>query len=64
MDVDLILKVAGVAMIIAVVCQIISRAGKDEQASLVSLAGMVVILIMIAGKIGELIRMLREVFGI
>lgn len=64
MDVDLILKVAGVGMIITVVCQIMSKAGRDEQSSLVSLAGMVVILLLIADRIGDLLSKLREVFGL
>jgi stage III sporulation protein AC len=64
MDVDLILKVAGVAMIITVVCQIMSKAGRDEQSTLVSLAGMVLILILLAEKVGALISTLRGVFGI
>ena len=64
MDVDLILKMAGVAMIITVVCQIMSKAGRDEQSTLVSLAGMVLILIMLAEKVGSLISTLRGVFGI
>ena len=38
MDIDLILKVAGIGMIITVVCQVMSRAGRDEQSTLVSLA--------------------------
>ena len=64
MDVDLILKVAGVALIITVVCQIISKAGRDEQSTLVSLIGMVVILILLAEEVGKLISTLRGVFGI
>lgn len=64
MDVDLILKVAGVGMIITVVCQIMSRAGRDEQSTLVSLAGMVLILLLLAEKIGSLISVLRTAFGI
>ena len=64
MEFDLILKVAGVAMIITVLCQVMSRAGKDEQSTLVSIAGMVIILILIAEKIGSLIATLRSVFGI
>ncbi len=51
-------------MIITVVCQIMSKAGRDEQASLVSLVGMVLILIMIAEKVGSLISTLRGVFGL
>ncbi len=64
MDVELILKVAGVAMIVTVVCQVMSKAGRDEQSTLVSLLGMVVILILLAEKIGTLVKTLMEVFGI
>ena len=64
MDVDLILKVAGVGMIITVVCQIMSKAGKEDQSAMVSLAGMVVILILIAERVGHLISTLRSAFGL
>jgi stage III sporulation protein AC len=64
MEIDLILKVAGVAMIITVLCQIMSKSGRDEQSTLVSVAGMVVILILIAEKVGTLVATLKGVFGI
>lgn len=64
MDIEIILKVAGVGMIVTVVCQLLSRAGRDEQSTMVSLAGMVVILLLLASKIGELISLIRGVFGI
>ena len=64
MDIDLILKVAGVGMLITVICQIMSRAGRDEQSTMVSLAGTVLILILIAERVGELVSTLRRVFGI
>ena len=64
MDVDLILKVAGISMIITVVCQIMSKAGRDEQSTMVSLAGMVVILLLIAERVGDLLLTIRRVFGI
>ena len=64
MEVDLILKVAGVAMIITVLCQIMSKSGRDEQSTMVSVAGMVVILILIAEKVGTLVSTLKGVFGI
>lgn len=64
MDVDLIIKVAGVGMIVAVVCLVLTRAGKEDQASLVSLAGVILILLFLVGKVGELITALREVFGL
>ena len=64
MDVDLILKVAGVGMIITVVCQVMAKAGKEDQSSMVSLAGTVVILILIAEKVGELLLTLKRIFGL
>ena len=64
MDVGLILKVAGVGMIITVLCQIMSKAGRDEQSTLVSLVGMVVILLMLAEEVGRLVSTLRGVFGL
>ncbi len=64
MDVDLILKVAGICMIITAVCQVMSRAGREEQSTLVSLAGTVIILILIAERIGDLVSTLRRVFGL
>ena len=64
MNVELIMKVAGVGMIVAVVCQILSKAGRDEQSTLVSIAGIVVILCLLVEEIGTLFGMLKEVFGL
>ena len=64
MDVDLILKVAGIGMIITVICHIMAKAGKEEQSSMVSLAGTVLILLLIADRVGDLIITLRRVFGL
>ena len=64
MDVSLLLRVAGVGMLVAVSCQVLSKSGKDEQALLLTLTGMVVVLIMLVGQLGELIGALREVFGL
>ena len=64
MDIDLILKVAGIGMLRTVICHVMSKAGRDEQSTLVSLAGTVLILILIAERVGELVSTLRRVFGI
>ncbi len=64
MDIDLILKVAGVGMIVAVVCQILNKAGREEQSTLVSITGIVIILLILADRIGALIEALRGVFGL
>ena len=62
MDFELVLRAAGIGIIITVVCQMMSKAGRDEQSTLVSLGGMVVIFILLAERLGELISTLREVF--
>ena len=64
MDIDLILKVSGIGMIVAVVCQILAKAGRDDQATLVSMAGIILILLLLAEEIGNLIGSIREVFGL
>ena len=64
MDIDLILKVSGVGMIVAVVCQILAKAGREDQATLVSMAGIILILLLLAGEIGNLIAEIRGVFGL
>ena len=63
MDISLILKVVGVGMIVTVSCQILSRAGRDEQAMLVSLSGIVLVLLLLMGEIGKLYETIRSVFG-
>lgn len=64
MDVDLIMKVAGVGMIVAVVCQILGKAGREEQSTLVSITGIVIILVIIIEKIGEIFESLKRIFGL
>jgi stage III sporulation protein AC len=63
-DVNTVLKIVGIGVLVSVACQVLTRAGHDEQASLVSLAGVVVVLIMLTERIGSLISMVRSVFGI
>ena len=48
MDIGLILKVAGVGVLVAVAAQILSKSGKDEQAMLVTVAGVIVVMIMLS----------------
>ena len=51
-------------MIVAVVCHLLTRAGRDDHSMLVSLSGIIIIFIMLASKLGELIEKLRGVFGL
>ena len=64
MDVSTLMKVAGIGMIVTVACQILNKAGREEQATLVSITGIVIVLIMLVGEIGTLVESVRGVFGI
>ena len=64
MDISLILKVGGVGLIVCVICQILNKAGRDEQAMLVTLAGIVTVLLLLIGEIGQLFDTVRAVFGL
>ena len=64
MDISLVLKVAGVGMLVTVAYQILSKAGRDEQAMLVSLSGIIIVLLMLVGEIGNLFQTIRSVFGL
>jgi len=64
MDVSILFKIAGSGILIAVSYQILQRAGRDEQATLLSLAGVIVVLLFLVGKIGDLFAEIRSVFGL
>lgn len=63
MDISIILKIAGVGMLVSVASSILSKSGKDEQAMLVTVAGIVVAMLLLVGEIGELFETVRSVFG-
>ena len=60
----MILKVAGVGILVSAATQILQKSGRDEQAMLVSLAGVVMVLMMLVGEIGKLFDSVRAVFGL
>lgn len=62
MDVNLIFQIAGIGMVVAVVNQLLSRAGRDEQALLVTIAGLVVVLFVLTERIGELFVSIKTIF--
>jgi stage III sporulation protein AC len=64
MDVTLILKVVGVGILVAVSSQILAKSGKDEQAMLVTVAGVIVVMLMLVSRMGELIDTVRALFDI
>lgn len=64
MDISLILRAAGVGLIVSVICQILTKSGRDEQAMLVSVAGAVIVFLMLVRELGTLIDTIRKIFAL
>ena len=64
MDIDLIFKIAAIGIIVAVLNLLLKRAERDEQAMMTTLAGLIVVLLMIVRQIGNLFETIKEVFGL
>ncbi|WP_040196963.1 stage III sporulation protein AC [Candidatus Soleaferrea massiliensis] len=64
MDVDLIFKIAAIGIIVAVLNQVLIRSGREEQAMMTTLAGLIVVLMMIIYEISTLFDTVKSVFGL
>ncbi|MEA4911622.1 MAG: stage III sporulation protein AC [Oscillospiraceae bacterium] len=64
MDVDFIFRIAAIGIIVAVLNLVLTRAGREEQAMMTTLAGLVVVLMMIITQISELFSTIKSVFGL
>ena len=64
MDIDLIFKIAAIGIIVAVLNLLLKRAERDEQAMMTTLAGLIVVLLMIVRQRGNLFETIKEVFGL
>ncbi|MEE1056869.1 MAG: stage III sporulation protein AC [Acutalibacteraceae bacterium] len=64
MDVDLIFKIAAIGIIVAVLNQVLIRSGREEQAMMTNLAGLIVVLLIIVQQISELFNTIKNLFGL
>ena len=64
MDVDLIFKIAAIGILVSVLNQVLSRSGRDEQATMTTLAGLVVVLMMVVRQISGLFDLVKDLFGL
>lgn len=62
MEVDLIFKIAAIGIIVSILNQVLSRSGREEQATMTTLAGLIVVLMMLAQKIAELFNLVKTLF--
>ena len=64
MNIDLLFKIAGVGILIAVLYQILSKAGREDQAMMTTLAGLIIVLTLVIKEISTLFTSVRTMFGL
>ncbi|MBR1969704.1 MAG: stage III sporulation protein AC [Clostridia bacterium] len=64
MEVDLIFQIAGIGIIVAVLNLLLTRSGREEQALMLTIAGLVIVMLMLVEKIASLFETVKTVFGI
>lgn len=64
MDVDLIFQIAAVGILVSVLNQVLARSGREEQATMVTLAGLVVVLMMVVQQISDLFELVKDLFSL
>ncbi len=64
MDITILFKMAAIGIIITVICQILKKSDRDDIATLVSIVGLVIVLAIAVGMIGDLFTQIREIFGL
>ena len=63
MEVDLIFKVAAIGILVSVLNILLSRSGRDEQALMTTITGLLVVLVIVVREISELFELIRTLFG-
>ncbi len=63
MDIDLIFRIAAIGIVVAVLNQLLVRSGREEQALMTTLAGLVVVMMMLVREISDLFQLIKALFG-
>lgn len=64
MGTELILKIAGLGLLVTVACLVLGKTGRDEQAMLVTVGGIITVLLMLVGEVGGLFDKVKSIFGL
>ena len=64
MNIELVLKIAGVGMLVAVICQLLKQTGRDDMAMLAALAGLIITISMVISEVGALFNEVKQIFGL
>lgn len=62
MDVSILFKIAAIGIIITVICQILKKSDRDDIATLVSIVGLVIVLAVVVGMVGDLFSQIKSIF--
>jgi len=62
MNIDLIFKIAAIGIVVSILNQVLSRSGREEQATMTTLAGLVVVLMLVAQEIADLFQLVKTLF--
>ena len=64
MEVDLIFRIAAIGIIVSVLYQVLLRSGREEQAMMTTLAGLIVVMMILIGEISDMFRLIKQTFGL
>ena len=64
MEIDLIFKIAAIGIIVSILNQVLAKSGREEQATMTTLAGLVVVLMIVAQKIADLFELVKSLFDL
>ena len=64
MDVDILFRIAAIGILITVISQLLTRAGRDDIATLATISGLIVVMVMVVNMISELFSSIRSMFSL
>lgn len=64
MDITIVIKIAGIGILVAIICQLLKQTGRDDMAMLAAVAGLVITLAMVVNLIATLFENVKSIFGL
>ena len=64
MDITVLFKMASVGIIVTVICQILKKSDRDDIATLVSIVGLIIVMAVVVGMIGDLFSQIKDIFSL
>lgn len=64
MEIDLLFKIAGIGILVAVLNQVLNKAGREDQAMMITITGLIIVLMLVVDKISDLFNSVRNIFNL